>query len=188
MPDVVCGEQNLASVRPNQITQRLRKVSDSYLYIEHGRRSYEFSLVARSGVKITTAEQMWSFPSSVDPIICQYSERWIPTSPSAQEFKLKTIYFQLLEHKGREENPREIIAFHWEPLAEAEDESDQYKSRPHLHVKLATGPLPRSHLDATLTVGTDQQGSVEYLDQLLDEAIDMIAIEVLERIRSTPLS
>ena len=188
MPDVVCGERNLARVRPNQITQRLRKVSDSYLFIEPKQLPYEFSLVARSGAKITSDEQRSRFPSSVDTIVCEYMESWIPAAPNAQEFKLKTIYFQLLEHRGREENPRDIIAFHWEPLADAEDEADLYKSRPHLHVKLATGPLPRSHLDATLSVGTDQQGSVEYLDQLLDEAIAMIAIEVLERIRSTPLA
>ena len=162
--------------------ERLKLVSDAPLYVERKSTSSEFALTARSGEKLTSDMRRWSFPSSVDSIICKYGERWRPTSPNAQEFRLQTVYFQLLEHHGRDEEPKEIVAFHWHAV----DGGGGYAGLPHLHVEAADNPLPRAHFGVTLTVEA-QQNTVEYLDRLLDEAIAMVEAEVLQRIQRSPL-
>ena len=93
------------------------------------------------------------------------------------------MYFQLLHHRGRDQEPKEILAFHWHSV----DEESEYGNLPHVHVKAAADPLPRSHFGVALTVGSAAQGTIEYLDRLLDEAVAMVDAEVLERLRETPL-
>ncbi len=93
------------------------------------------------------------------------------------------MYFHLLQHRGRDEEPKEIVAFHWHSVGDGSG----YSNLPHLHVKAAANPLPRSHFGVALTAEPAQQGSIEYLDQLLDEAISMVKAEVLKRISSTAL-
>ena len=92
------------------------------------------------------------------------------------------MYLHLLEQRGRNEGLKEVIAFHWHSVVA----EDSYSNLPHLHVKVAEDPLPRSHLNVTLTAGADEQSTVEYLDRLLDEAILMVNAEVLQRFNDRP--
>ena len=161
---------------------RLTTITDAHLYIEPKATSGRFALTARSGQKLTSDERRMSFPSRVDTIVCQYGERWMSIRPDDREFRLDSVYLQLLQHLGRSEEPKEIVAFHWHSV----DNGDGYSNLPHLHVKAAAAPLAKSHLGVTLTVGTAEQRTVEYLDQLLGEAIAMFDSEVLQRVDATP--
>lgn len=183
MPDVVCSERSLARDRPNGITRRLKVISDAPLYIERKPTSGAFSLIARSGQRITNDEQWYTFPSRIDTVTCQYGEHWKSIRPDDRDFQLHSVYLHLLSYRGRESEPKEIIAFHWHSV----DDGDGYSNLPHMHVKASRDPLPRSHFGLTLTVNATKQGTVEYLDSLLDAAVNMVEAEVLQRIDSTPL-
>ena len=84
---------------------------------------------------------------------------------------------------GETRSRKEIVAFHWHSVGDGSG----YSNLPHLHVKAAANPLPRSHFGVALTADPAQEGSVEYLDQLLEEAISMVEAEVLGRVGSTGL-
>ena len=184
MPNVVCDAQSLRRDRQREITKRLQLVSDAHLYAEPKSTLDEFVLAVRSGEPLTSDVRRWSFPSSVDSVVCQYGEHWRPTRRDAQEFRLQSVYFHLLQHRGRDEEPKEIVAFHWHAVGDGSG----YSNLPHLHVKAATDPLPRAHFGVALTAGPAEQDSVEFLDQLLDEAISMVEAEVLKRVESRGLS
>ena len=174
---------SLAKDRAKGITNRLRMISDAPLYVEPRSTSGQFHLKARSGQKLTSDEQRSTFPSRVDSIICRYGEQWNSIRPDDQEFRLHTVSLHLLQHRGQMEEPKEVIAFHWHSV----DGDDRYSNLPHLHVKAAPDPLPRSHLNVTLATDTDDQSTVEYLDRLLGEAISMVNAEVLQRIDARPV-
>lgn len=184
MPNVVCDAQSLRQDRRREITKRLQLVSDAHLFVAPNSKRDEFVLTVRSGEQLTSDVRRWSFPSRVDSVVCQYGERWRPTRRDAQEFRLQSVYFHLLQHRGRDEEPKEIVAFHWHAVGDGSG----YSNLPHLHVKVAADPLHRSHFGVALTAGPAEQDSVTFLDQLLDETVSMVDAEVLKRVGSSKLS
>ena len=188
MPLVICNHEELRRQRSEDIRRRLDQVSDGRVYVAPQPTSNDYFLTANYGQQVTSRRRDWSFPSIVDAIRCKYGEHWISVDSTDQEFRLRSVYFQLLQHRGADENPKEIIAFHWHPMNLPEESEYGFKDRPHLHLQAAPDPLPKSHLGVALAVSTDNQGTVQYLDRLLDETIEMISAEVLDRLEASPLA
>ena len=175
-------------MRPKSIAHSLAHISGAQLHVSPVQRSGSFALVAEHGPRITNNVGDWTFPSTVDSIRCHYSELWLPVDLRDNEWELGRIYFHLLGQCDKYEVPREIVAFHWEPLVPVSDHNHGYSRRPHLHVSLAPNPFDRSHLVVTLTIPSPEQASITYLDKLIDEAVTLLKAEVLERIESTLLA
>ena len=188
MTDVLCEVGSLRTKRAQGITHRLGRVADVVPHVTPRSLSDSFALIAKYGEQISSSDRDWTFPSAVHSIVCQYRELWRPVGSTGQEFKLENVQFQLLQHRGADKSLDEIAAFHWHPLLLVENREQRYNNRPHLHLTRAPEPLAKSHLAVALTVATEHDTTVEYLDQLLDEAIEMVAIEILERLRLKPLA
>ncbi len=188
MTVIVCEVEDLSRGRLGEIRERLKLVSGDYLHIEPRSLQTLFEITATHGDPHLTSRRDWTFPSTVDSIVCQYRELWTPIGPTEQTYRLANIQFQLLQHRGPDESPIEIVAFHWHPATSVENGERHYNHRPHLHLSVAPDPLPKSHLGVTLAVAIDHQATVEYLDRLLDEAIGMVAVEVLDLLASTSLT
>ena len=187
MADITCDVQTLHQLRPTALTKKLSAVSPVLPYVETKARPNEFVLVARYGEQITVAEREWRFPSLVSSIHCRYMERWLWVDATQRSLRLRHAYFHLDHHRGPEEVPREILAFHWEPLPTGPGDAHNNRlRRPHLHITCAREPLGHAHFGTTLTVPPESQSDPEYLDRLLEEVFAMVEIEVLDRINSDP--
>ena len=187
MADVTCDIRTLAQSRPTDIARCLAGVSTVSPYIHPKSRGLEFVLVAAYGQQLTAQEREWSFPSKVDWIECRYMERWLQVGATDETWRLRHAYFYLYQHIGPDDPPQEMFAFHWEPSeGNGLNDSHEPNRRPHLHLHSVPGPLSRSHLVVTLTVSPASQASVGYLDELLDEVINMVGTEVLDRMPDRP--
>ena len=187
MPNLTCDIATLAQSRPSTLTDCLSRISTVSPYVSHKSGPFEFVLVARYGAQLTDVVREWSFPSTVESIRCRYIERWLPVDNAHQIWNLRHAYLHLDRHLGRNELPQEIFAFHWEPTRNRSlDEEGEYEQQPHAHFAFAPYPLLRSHFGVTLTVAPNEQANIAYLDRLLDEVINMVRIEVLNRILSSP--
>lgn len=187
MADITCDVQTLHQLRPTALTGKLSSVSPVSPYVETKVRPNEFVLVARYGEQITVVERDWRFPSLVSSIQCRYMERWLWVDATQSSLRLRHAYFHLDHLQGPEDAPREILAFHWEPLPMGPDDPDNSNlRRPHLHITCAREPLGHAHFGTTLTVPPESQTNPEYLDLLLEEVFAMVEVEVLDRINSDP--
>ena len=184
---VISQIRYLAQERPSEIGRRLELVADQTPYVQQWSGTGEFRLTAKYGDQLTSHLRDWVFPSSVDSIMCQYGEGWKTAGSDDQLFVLETVYFQLRYHVTGEQ-PKEIIVFHWSPSSLLGNHGDQYSYQPHVHLPLAPEPLSKSHIGITLTMDAGSQSTLQFLNQLLDDVIGMVAVEVLERIKSTPLA
>ena len=179
---VLCGIDTLSRRRPEAIWERLGKVSPVVPRIDPRSLASRFELVVSYGERISSNSGDWTFPSKVDSILCQYRELWIPNEVDGQEYGLTHVFFQMLRHQGPDVPLVEVVAFHWHPATLDDVEQHQYDRRPHFHFSLSPAPLPRAHLISTLGVGVEHQGTIEYLDGLLDEVVEVLSAEVLDRL------
>ena len=179
MTAVLCEVEDLSRGRLKGIRKRLNLVSRETLHIEPRSLSTIFEITAIHGAPSSARRQDWTFPSIIDQVVCQYRELWTPNETTDQTYRLENIQFQLLKHRGPDRPLQEVVAFHWHPSVTGTD-SHHYNNRPHLHVSMTPQPLPKAHLGVTLGVGVSDQVTVSYLDRLLDEAIGMLSVEVLE--------
>lgn len=189
MPDVICEMAYLTKWRPQEIRERLRKVSGGRVNVPFRELVDRFEIKAGDGEPPRRNWRNYIFQSTVESVICQYGEFWEQVGANAQEYRFQSVYFQLLQHRERlGEDPREIVAFHWHLSGIEGHGTGRYGDRPHVHLTSAPEPLPRSHLGVTLTVDADHQATVPYLNQLLDDAVGMVEVEVLGRLVAAPLA
>ena len=188
MAEVICNTEVLAKNRRESITSLLAQVSDVPPLVIPKVKGSEFVLVASYGKQPTANEREWSFPSTVGSIECRYIELWTPADITGKSWMLRHVYFHLIWYCGRERDPKEMFAFHWEPSRLIEDAQGEHLQRPHVHLSIAPQPLARSHFVVTLTVAAEEQSNVEYLDHLLDEAMRLVKTEVLDRFDTKSLA
>ena len=184
---VLCSVDTLSRRRSEAIRGHLEKVSQVVPRIDPRSLASRFEIVVSYGERISSNSRDWTFPSKVDSILCQYRELWAPHGASGQDYGLEHAYFHLLQHRGPDLSPVEVIGFHWHPASPVDVEQHQYNRRPHFHFWLSPDPLRGSHLVSTLGVSVEHQSTVEYLDKLLDEVTTVFAVEVLDQLTKTPL-
>ena len=187
MQPLTCDIKTLAQSRPMDLGRCLSGISTISPYVHPKSRHSEFVLVAAYGQPLTATEREWSFPSTVDWIECRYMERWLPVGATDDVWKLRHAYFYLYQHLGPNVPPKEIFAFHWEPVGDdGSNAGAEHIRRPHLHVASSLESLTRSHLVVTLTVPPSSQTNVSYLNELLEEVMGMVGVEVLNRMPAHP--
>ena len=166
--------------RPTGLSGRLQQLSNDWVHVEPRSISSVIEIAARTpGNPSSVARNDWTFQSNVESIKCHYREIWQFIDTDGKECRLQSLHFHLLQDNGYEA-AEELLAFHWHRTTTTTNDADQYNHRPHLHFSMAPGPLPKAHLVVTLGVDTSDQTSLQYLDALLDEAVGMVATEVLK--------
>ncbi len=166
--------------RPTGLSGRLQQLSSDRVHVEPRSISSIIEIAARPpGNPSTVARNDWTFHSNVESIICHYREIWQFIDIGGKECRLHNLHFHLLQYSGPNDPTEELLAFHWHPTATTSDALGHHSHRPHLHFSVAPDPLPKAHLGVTLGVATSDQVTVPYLDAWLDEAVRMVATEVL---------
>ena len=180
MTDLVCEVASLMKDRPPGIRGRLQQISEDYVHVEPRQFSDVIDIAARTpGSPSLAARNDWTFHSNVNAIMCHYREIWQCIDTTGDKYRLQNLHFHLLKHSGPDDPTKELLAFHWHRATTTTNAAGHYNHRPHLHFSVAPGPLPKAHLVVTLGVATSDQATVQYLDTLLDEAVRMVAMEVL---------
>lgn len=182
MAEIVCDVNRLTHSHIDRTRSRLRLLSDEPLQITPKKSVGQLGLIASHGARTTEDPNEWMFPSIVDTVSCQYRELWVPVGQGDQHFRLQNLQFELREHPMPGQSPVEIVAFHWHLREESVHTKNTYEGRPHLHVQTRLAALTRSHLVVTLGTELNEQGSFDYLEKLLDDAMNMLASQVLNRL------
>ena len=174
----------LTRVRPGGIRERLRPLTGLTLGVDTKGRYRTFAIAVKYGTPASDNVRDWTFPSIADDIRCHYLEQWRTLGDDEETWELERVHFHLL-HEGPLNHGRgEIVLFHWQPSAGGDDDMLSYSRRPHLHVNSRDVPLNKAHLAVNLAPAKGVPGSMEYLDDLLDEVATMLKVEVVERIGS----
>ena len=181
MTDLVCEVASLMKDRPQHIRGRLQQISEDFVHVEPKQFSDAIDIVARTpGSPSSAARNDLTFYSSVKSIMCHYREIWQCIDTTGDNYRLHNLHFHLLQHDGPDDPTKELLAFHWHRTTTTTSGAGDYNHRPHLHFAVAPDPLPKAHLVVTLGVSISDQSTVKYLDELLDEAVGMVASEVLK--------
>ena len=176
MTDLVCKIDILTNERLESIRMLLGQISgEHYLSVEpHNVAADTINIIARTpGHPISVGLNSLSFHSTKKAIMCHYSEIWQCTDAQGNEYRLENLHFHLLEHRGPNDPTTELIAFHWHRSFTAPNR------RPHLHFSGAPRGIAKAHLVSTLGVPTSEQATVQYLDELLGDAVGIMSSEVL---------
>ena len=176
---VVCGVDALSKGRPQSIRRRLSAVSLNSLHVEPRSLANRFEITVGHDANGPLNRRDWTFDSIVDPVVCHYRELWVPQGASETDYFLAQAYFHLLESRGLDNAPVEIIAFHWHPRDASDAEQLDHARRPHFHFSGSPRTISNAHLVSTLAVPVEDQASVEYLDCLLDDVVGVFRSEVL---------
>ena len=182
MPEIVSNVGHLTGDHSSKARDRLEQVSDQLVQFLPRGHANNLHLTARFGEQPSADRREWTFPSKADSISCQYRELWVPTEPSGRSYRFESVLFHLMQYRTPGEPPDEIVAFHWHLGRVTAENREDFNNRPHLHLKGTPPPINNSHLGVTLGVSSDDQGSLEYLEKLLDDAARMLSTEVLDRL------
>ena len=89
MTEVFCDPRSFGAPSRSRIIARMAEVSDANLNVSPISRAAEVVLAVSYGKQTVSDERMWSFPSTVDSVVCRYLERWLPVDATAQQFTLR---------------------------------------------------------------------------------------------------
>ena len=121
------------------------------------------------------------YPSRIDRVTLNYSEKWVQQAKSAvYKMAYSNLHLDLVRANGEEE----ILALHCEPGIDSGVLSSRYKKGPHLHLLLsgAARALSKSHISLCLTEPGQRCSSAADFTAAFKTIILMIDDEVLPRL------
>ena len=122
----------------------------------------------------------WRFRTFVNGIWAQYFELWIPFDNDTK-LLLERAYLHIFKMGIRRGSLKEFIFVHCDPETSDGIQLAKYKKGPHLHVRAAEEPLPKSHFPLNMGHLHDVLISINSLTTALEDAVRVISDEVLKR-------
>ncbi len=119
------------------------------------------------------------FRTGARGVWAQYFEVWSPEDVRQKSWTLNAAYLTILELDRN--NNTEILGIHCDPTDRSNEPISSFKRGPHLHVKCAREPLPKSHFPLNYGHLSDVLRDCNALTKALEDAIFIIRTEVLER-------
>ena len=177
---ILCSSQDLYTFRTGEIRQKLVRVSSAPFHVDCATRQGSIVFAVRHGTPASAEPRHWTFPSNDRDLICQYREVWNPRDAWHHEFSFASVIFHLLIPGQRDNQPKETVLFHWHPTIADHPSGTNYHQRPHFHMKNAPHGFGKVHVVNTLAMMPSNQNTKVYLDSLLDDAIELLADEVLD--------
>lgn len=134
---------------------------------------------ALDGSKPSNEYRDWRFRSYRAGFRCMYFEEWRPEDAARKKWFLQQICFSLFRITSRANIPQEILAIHCEPMEPEGREHLLYKRGLHLHVTLASQPIPHAHFALNNGYLSQVMASIENLSEALELALKMINDQVI---------
>lgn len=120
----------------------------------------------------------WRFPTILNNFRGNYFERW--ESEDDRNWYLNRAYLQIYESTLPVGTEREFLCLHCDPNEPEDNAHSLYKKGPHLHIKAAESPIPRSHIALALGQLPDLIQSVDALTEAIEWSILMIREQFLD--------
>ncbi len=136
-------------------------------------------VAAHDGGGILSAEK-WIFRTSVPDVWADYYELWLPFGNS-KRLALQKAYLHLYRPGEERGSLREFVCVHCDPQEDEGSPSGRYKKGPHLHVRAAEKPLPKSRFPLNLGHLNQILESVDALTTAMGDAVQVLADEVLTK-------
>lgn len=121
----------------------------------------------------------WMFRTGAPAVWGQYFEVWSPEDARQHSWNLRAAYLTILE-LGKDTRT-EILGVHCDPADGSSEPMRSFKRGPHLHVKCAREPLPKSHFPLNYGHLNDVLRDAAALTKAIRNAIFVVRREVLER-------
>ena len=134
---------------------------------------------AFDGSKPSNEYRNWRFRSNRADFKCMYFEEWRPEDATRKQWFLQQICFSLFRIVNHTKLPQEILAIHCEPMEPNDRKHLLYKRGLHLHVTLATQPIPHAHFALNNGYLAQVMTSIETLSEALKVALIMVSDQVI---------
>lgn len=185
MPFVLAKKNDLFSFRSATIREMLIPLKDPHrgVFCNFYRPQIAGGkiLAAHGGVNIETPFSEWRFQSFAIDIRCQYFELWKPKEVGRLWY-LDKAYLNVFSINRSERKLEELLCLHCDPCDDSSEPLCFYKRGPHLHVKKAMPPIPKSHLALNRGHLDKVLSSIGELTKALKHSILMIRHEILDQI------
>lgn len=122
----------------------------------------------------------WYFKTFIEGIWGQYFELWKPYNNDAK-LLLERAYLHIFKIGTKRGSLKEFLFVHCDPNTKEEEPLAKYKKGPHLHVKAADEPLPKSHFALNMGNLDEVLTSLNSLTKAIEGAVRIISDEVLKR-------
>ena len=131
----------------------------------------------------TSGYRDWRFATGYSGMSCRYFEIWLPEDMRVQRWYLHNAYLTIFRRQGPQSDESELLSLHCDPdeLDDQDDSRGIYKRGPHLHIKAADEPIPKSHLALTIGHLSQVLSSPDDLTEALGWSIQMVKDEILDR-------
>lgn len=189
MANIEVVEEELFSHRPRAIGEMLsglqgRQVAcQAYPGMFRGGRAFA---AHSGGVDPKSHFSQWRFRTVSRDVECQYYELWKSLGQDRLMF-LDRAYLHLYRIDRDAKRSAQMLCLHTDPNDNVEDTRlRRYKRGLHLHVNEAADPIPKCHLSVIVSHLGDHLeqilSSVENLTTAMQDAVDMIRYELIERL------
>lgn len=122
----------------------------------------------------------WRFKTYVPGFNASFYEIWSPIDKD-RYFLLKS-YFHIYRTTS-DLMEKEYLLLHCDPNGSLTEKHSLYRRGPHIHIKCAEHPIPRSHIALNAGHLNDTLSSPSKLNTAFKNAIDMIDTQVLELLK-----
>lgn len=136
-------------------------------------------VAAHDGLTTSSGEK-WFFRTFVGDVWADYTELWLPCQ-NAKKLTLRKAYLHLHRPGDTKGSLKEFICVHCDPQEDENSPGGRYKKGPHLHIRAADQPLPKSHFPLNLGHLNQVLESVDALTTAMGDAVQVLADEVLNK-------
>ena len=148
------------------------------------RQSFRQAIIGtHDGTPSISGYRDWRFSTGHSGMSARYFEIWVPEDVRAELWYLHNAYLTIFRRPHPQAEENELLSLHCDP-EELDDEDDCkaiYKRGPHLHIKAAEEPIPKSHLALARGHLSQVLSSSADLTEALGWSIQMIKDEILDR-------
>lgn len=144
-----------------------------------GAESHRKVLAAHEGGVSTDHYRNWMFRTGAKGLWAQYFEIWAPASTRQASWSLHAAYLTILELDRN--SSVEVLAVHCDPTDTGAEPQGSFKRGPHLHVKCAREPIPKSHFPFNYGHLDQVLRDCDTLTKALEDALLVVKTEVLTR-------
>jgi len=127
-----------------------------------------------------SSTQKWIFRTFVADVWAEYYELWLP-SGNSKRLALQKAYLHLYRPDEKRGSLKEFVCVHCDPQEDENSPGGRYKKGPHLHIRAADKPLPKSHFPLNLGHLNEILESVDALTMAMGDAVQVLADEVLNK-------
>ena len=146
-------------------------------FVDQSQKAYHIYISSESKY-IQDVNRLTCLKTVKDPFYFTYEEKWIEEENNST-YKLLFSYFHIYRsiHKSAAED---FLFLHVEPETRTGNSINDYKIIPHLHVRCAIEPIPKSHLALFLYTPENFLCDVDSFEKSFVKCIELLKSQIFD--------